>query len=101
MYMYVQVTDGVLTNDSDAFLYGANTVYRDLTTSERVRCMHMYMYTYGCYYIYIHVCMLQNAQVECYDMKEIHDVLGKYCTYMYSCAFTIIIIILHIYVHVY
>ena len=31
-----QVADGVLTNDSDAFLYGATTVYRDLHTTERV-----------------------------------------------------------------
>ena len=39
---YIQVADGVLTNDSDAFLYGATTVYRDLTT-ERVRT-HIYVY---------------------------------------------------------
>ena len=41
---HIQVADGVLTNDSDAFLYGATTVYRDLTT-DRVRTdIHVYMY---------------------------------------------------------
>ena len=28
--------DGVVTEDSDVFLYGAQTVYKDLNTTERV-----------------------------------------------------------------
>ena len=31
-----QLVDGVLTEDSDAFLYGARAVYRGLSTTERV-----------------------------------------------------------------
>lgn len=33
----LQLVDGVLTEDSDAFLYGACTVYKDLSTNEKVR----------------------------------------------------------------
>jgi hypothetical protein len=46
------VADGVLTNDSDAFLYGATTVFRDLSTTDKC------------------------ASVDCYTMKDIQDVLG-------------------------
>ena len=46
------LTDGVLTNDSDTFLYGAETVYRDVSTTER------------------------SAHVECYTMQAIEDGLA-------------------------
>ena len=39
----VQVVDGVLTDDNDAFLYGAKTVYCELSANEKV--MH---HTMGC-----------------------------------------------------
>ena len=32
----VQVVDGVLTDDNDAFLYGAKTVYCELSANEKV-----------------------------------------------------------------
>ena len=31
-----QLVDGVLTQDSDTFLYGATVVYKDLTTLKKV-----------------------------------------------------------------
>ncbi|CAI8053767.1 Flap endonuclease GEN homolog 1, partial [Geodia barretti] len=49
---YTGMADGVLTNDSDSFLYGATTVYRDLHTTER------------------------SPTVECYTMKDIHEKLA-------------------------
>ncbi len=33
----IQIVDGVLTQDTDAFLYGATVVYRDLTITEKVQ----------------------------------------------------------------
>ena len=32
----LQVVDGCITNDGDAFLYGATTVYRNFTTNSKV-----------------------------------------------------------------
>ena len=32
----LQVVHGVLTEDSDAFLYGATVVYKDLSTDQKV-----------------------------------------------------------------
>ena len=37
-----QVVDGVLTDDNDAFLYGAKTVYCELSANEKVHCMALY-----------------------------------------------------------
>ena len=34
--MLFQIVDGCITNDGDAFLYGARTVYRDLCISGKV-----------------------------------------------------------------
>lgn len=33
----LQVVDGCITNDGDAFLYGAVTVYRNFTTNSKAR----------------------------------------------------------------
>ena len=33
----LQIVDGCITNDGDAFLYGARTVYKDLCISGKVR----------------------------------------------------------------
>ena len=35
-FIFVQLVDGVLTQDSDTFLYGATVVYKDLSTSDKV-----------------------------------------------------------------
>ena len=32
-----QVVDGVITQDGDAFLYGATCVYKDMSTNSKVR----------------------------------------------------------------
>ena len=36
VHKIIQLVDGVLTQDSDAFLYGATVVYRDISTNEKV-----------------------------------------------------------------
>ena len=36
MCYFMQAVHGVLTQDSDAFLYGATVVYRDLSTDQKV-----------------------------------------------------------------
>lgn len=36
-FLIVQLVDGVLTSDSDALLYGARTVYRNLEAQNKAR----------------------------------------------------------------
>ena len=43
----MQVVDGVLTQDGDAFLYGATVVYKDLTTAEKVLTLNYYAINKG------------------------------------------------------
>ena len=70
-----QVVDGVITEDSDALLYGALVVYKQLSTSERVRggeprLRHSL--------VLMTVLFAQDARVERYTMRNISSRLGEW-----------------------
>lgn len=53
---FLQVVDGVLTQDSDVFLYGARVVYKDLSTTERVIHFHHHCHK-STKSLQLHVCI--------------------------------------------
>lgn len=42
--MFMQVVEGVITQDSDVFLYGGNTVFRNFTANQRKATAEKYRY---------------------------------------------------------
>lgn len=47
--------DGILTSDSDVFLYGGKTVYKDLEEINKVRSIYIYIY-----YMFISILRLEK-----------------------------------------
>lgn len=68
--VFLQYVDGVITDDSDALLYGATVVYRQLSIKKVcIKISHT---------LIILVSMRQNVQFEKYTISNISSILGKW-----------------------
>ena len=71
--------DGVLTDDNDAFLYGANTVYCELSANEKVlhknypkTCIVTSLMLLKLMFIFV----LQELSMSVYSMSTVQQLIG-------------------------